>query len=104
MKSIPTQKEYFLISKEELEGIMYDVEADKCYMDVCSRPATSPQFNSTELLLLANDEWKRRQERKHLNDNAAWVSGFVGGFLTDKKWARDYVDKLLERYPVVSSQ
>lgn len=61
-----------------------------------SRPAPSPEpmLGSTDLLLLANDEWKRRQERKHLHDNAAWVSGFVGGFLTDKKWARDYVDKL----------
>lgn len=59
-----------------------------------SRPAPSPQFNSTELLLLAHDEWKRRQERKHLDDEAAWVSGFINGFLTDKKWAREYLDKM----------
>jgi hypothetical protein len=57
-------------------------------------PAPQPQFNSTELLLLAHDEWKRRQERKHLDDEAAWVSGFVGGFITDKTWARDKVDNL----------
>ena len=54
----------------------------------------APQFNSTELLLLAHDEWKRRQERKHLDDEAAWVSGFIGGFLTDKTWAKDKVDSL----------
>jgi hypothetical protein len=68
-----------------------------CSHDTRSRPAISPQFNSTELLLLANDEWKRRQERKHLNDNPAWVSGFIGGFLTDKKWARDYVNNLISK-------
>jgi hypothetical protein len=63
----------------------------------CSRPAhpAPPQFNSTELLLLAHDEWKRRQERKHLDDEAAWVSGFIGGFITDKNWARDKVDNLI---------
>jgi hypothetical protein len=57
-------------------------------------PSLEPMLGSTDLLFLANDEWKRRQERKHLHDNTAWVSGFVGGFLTDKKWARKYVDKL----------
>jgi hypothetical protein len=92
MKTQPSaQKEYFLISKEELEGIMDDVDADKHYKNVQSRPIPSPQFNSTELLLLAHDEWKRRQERKHLNDSAPWVSGFIEGFLTGKKWARDFL-------------
>ena len=54
-----------------------------------------PQFNSTELLLLAHDEWKHRQERKHLDDEAAWVTGFIEGFITDKNWARDKVDNIL---------
>jgi hypothetical protein len=56
----------------------------------------SPKFNSTDLLLLAHDEWKRRQERKHLNDETPWVSGFIGGFITDKTWARNMLDKLKE--------
>jgi hypothetical protein len=66
------------------------------YFHLVARPHTStpPRFNSTELLLLAHDEWKRRQERKHLDDEAAWVSGFIGGFLTDKTWAKDKVDSL----------
>lgn len=59
-----------------------------------SRPAPSPQFNSTELLLLAHDEWKRRQERKHLDDETAWVSGFIGGFITDKTWAAAHIESL----------
>lgn len=57
-------------------------------------PAPEPKFNSTDLLLLANDEWKRREERKHNHENAPWCAGFVNGFLTDKKWAREMVDKI----------
>lgn len=56
--------------------------------------APVPQFSSVDLLLLANDEWKRREERKHNHENAPWCAGFINGFLTDKKWAKEYVDKL----------
>jgi hypothetical protein len=56
----------------------------------------TPKFTSTELLLLAHDEWKRREERKHNHEESAWVAGFLNGFCTDKKWAREYVDKLLQ--------
>lgn len=61
-----------------------------------SQQRIEQKFNSTELLLLANDEWKRREERKHNHENAPWVSGFINGFCTDKKWARKYVDALLQ--------
>lgn len=60
------------------------------------RAIAQPKFTSTELLLLANDEWKRREERRHLHENVPWCIGFISGFLTDKKWAREYVDKLLK--------
>jgi hypothetical protein len=53
-----------------------------------------PKFTSTDLLLLANDEWKRREERKHNHENAPWCAGFINGFLTDKKWARGWLDKI----------
>jgi len=61
-----------------------------------SRPAPSPEpkFNSADLLLLAHDEWKRREERKHNHENIPWCAGFINGFLTDKKWAREMVDKI----------
>ena len=62
-----------------------------------SRPSPStpePKFNSTDLLLLAHDEWKRREERKHNHPEQAWGAGFINGFLTDKKWAREMVDKI----------
>lgn len=91
------EQKVYIITEEQLRQF----EVDDYPMLVCrsvrSHPAISPQFNSTELLLIANDEWKRRQERKHLNDNPAWVSGFIGGFLTDKKWARDYVNNLISK-------
>jgi hypothetical protein len=65
-----------------------------------STPAPAAQqridFNSTELLLLAHDEWKRREERKHLHDELAWVAGFLNGFCTSHEWARKYVDGLQE--------
>ena len=56
--------------------------------------APEPKFNSTDLLLLANDEWKRREERKHNHENIPWCAGFINGFLTDKKWARAWIDKI----------
>ncbi len=59
----------------------------------CSKN-TEPKFNSTDLLLLAHDEWKRREERKHNHDMRDWEAGFINGFLTDKKWARDWLDKI----------
>lgn len=52
------------------------------------------KFNSTDLLLLAHDEWKRRMERKNLHEESAWVSGFINGFCTDKKWAFEYLKKI----------
>lgn len=52
------------------------------------------QFTSTDLLLLAHDEWKRREERKHNHNEQDWTAGFISGFCTSHKWAREYVDKL----------
>jgi hypothetical protein len=41
-----------------------------------------------------HDEWKRREERKHNHPEEHWVPGFINGFLTDRKWGREYVKKL----------
>lgn len=56
--------------------------------------ALAPKFNSTELILLAHDEWKRREERKHIHEEIPWVQGFINGFITQKKWAREHLDKI----------
>ena len=54
-------------------------------------------MNSTDIMLLAHDEWKRREERKHTHPEEHWVPGFINGFLTDKKWARECVKKFRKR-------
>ena len=60
-----------------------------------TRPHTpAPKFSSEDLLLLAHDEWKRREERKHFHEEVPWIAGFMNGFCTSRKWAREYVDKL----------
>ena len=96
----PAQQEY-IITEEQLGFILggygdYAEEVFKTANAIRSHPAhpAAPRFNSTDLLLLAHDEWKRRQERKHLDDEVAWVFGFIGGFITDKTWARDHLDNL----------
>jgi hypothetical protein len=97
------QQQEYIISKSTIKKILdYSGCEDSaaCIKDLLKKEArpvhqAAPQFNSTELLLLAYDEWKRRQERKNLDDEAAWISGFIGGFITDKTWARGYVDIIL---------
>lgn len=60
-----------------------------------SRTNTEKQkFSSEDLILLAHDEWKRREERKHIHDEIPWTVGFLNGFCTSKRWARGYIDKL----------
>ena len=61
-----------------------------------SYPPATFKFTSEDLLLLAHDEWKRREERKHIHPEPAWVSGFINGFCTDKKVARAIVDDIRE--------
>ncbi|MFA5382619.1 MAG: hypothetical protein WC356_05600 [Candidatus Micrarchaeia archaeon] len=53
-----------------------------------------PKFSSEDLLLLAHDEWKRREERKHNHNEQDWIAGFLNGFCTSHKWAREQVDKI----------
>ena len=45
--------------------------------------------SSGDLLLIAHDEWKRRQERKGFDDEIPWVSGWISGYLTSKKFVDD---------------
>jgi hypothetical protein len=45
--------------------------------------------NSTELLEMAHREWKNRQERKGFNDETAWVSGWISGYLTNPDWKQE---------------
>ena len=45
--------------------------------------------SSSDLLLIAHDEWKRREERRHIHQEIPWVHGWISGFLTP----RDFVKK-----------
>lgn len=105
MTEQPNPNELLLITREELERCCsqmsaagYKVSANYVEASVLSRsrptPAAEPKFNSTDLLVLAHDEWKRREERKRIHDETTWCAGFINGFLTDKKWALDLVDKM----------
>ena len=40
--------------------------------------------NSTELINLAHREWRNRQKRKGHDDEVAWTSGWISGYLTGK--------------------
>lgn len=96
----------FRITRWQLSQVAKYADLERIVWAILNKPvshtsagqpkAQQHKFNSTELLLLANDEWKRREERKHNHENAPWVSGFINGFCTDKKWAREYVDALLQ--------
>ena len=53
-----------------------------------------PHMTSTDLLLIAHDEWKRREERKHNHKESGWIAGWINGFMTSKKWAQEKVKEL----------
>jgi len=40
--------------------------------------------NSTELINMAHREWRNRQERKGHDDEVAWTSGWISGYLTGR--------------------
>lgn len=95
IRSHPVQSERGQQKPEITLGMVYAYEAGlKDGQSERGKVLDKPKFNSTELLLLANDEWKRREERKHNHDPQAWQAGFINGFLTDWKWARDWIDKI----------
>jgi hypothetical protein len=53
-----------------------------------------PHISSSDLLLIAHDEWKRREERKHLHDHISWVNGWISGFLTSRKFVNERIEYL----------
>ena len=99
-RSIDRLIAYGAFSKDELEqfttinGILKSVRSRPYKSEAVLEPIG---MNSTDILLLAHDEWKRREERKHNHPEEHWVPGFINGFLTDKKWGREYVKKLRQQ-------
>jgi len=52
--------------------------------------------SSKELILLATNDWHNRQERKGFDDREAWVSGWITGFLSERKpnWSKVLEEKV----------
>jgi len=53
--------------------------------------------NSSELSEMAHREWKNRQERKGHDDEVAWTSGWISGYLTGKGSLSSELKKERER-------
>jgi len=51
-------------------------------------------LSSSDLLLIAHDEWKRREERKNIHEHISWVNGWISGFLTSRKFVQEKVAEL----------
>lgn len=45
---------------------------------------------SKELILLATNDFKNREKRKGLHDQSSWTSGWITGFLSERKpnWSK----------------
>ena len=52
--------------------------------------------SSKELIQLATNDFKNREERKGLYDQSSWVSGWVTGFLSERKpnWSKVLEEKV----------
>ena len=52
--------------------------------------------SSKELIQLATHDFKNREERKGLHDKHSWVSGWITGFLSERKpnWGKIQEEKV----------
>ena len=50
--------------------------------------------SSTELITMANLEWRNREERRGIHNREDWCCGWMAGFLTEKKpnWAKEQIE------------
>ena len=63
--------------------------------------------SSKELNSLAEHDWHNREERKHKHPMSPWVSGWITGFLSERKpnWGKEREEKVrnetLDEIPVI---
>ena len=95
--SCPFQKEevYYKL-KEEVSipsgtDLFTSIVGCASHSDFQSEPLN---LTSSDLLLIAHDEWKRREERKHIHEHISWVNGWISGFLTPRKFVQEKVAEL----------
>jgi len=87
---------YCTFAKEELDGD----ELTFLARVGCSSHSELQKFpTSGDLLLIAHDEWKRREERKHIHEEISWVSGWISGYLTPKEFVQEMLVKLRQVEP-----
>ena len=62
----------------------------------CGRYTNPTIPSSKELILLATNDFKNREERKGLHDQSSWVSGWITGFLSERKpnWSKVLEEKV----------
>ena len=50
--------------------------------------------SSTELIAMANLEWKNREERRGIHNREDWCCGWMAGFLSEKKpnWTKEQIE------------
>jgi hypothetical protein len=96
----------YIITEEELldtRSYIYHEDEEafiKIERNVRSHPYQSEReisFSSTDLLLISHDEWKRREERKHIHDRIDWTAGWISGFLTSRKFVHDRIEELRQQ-------
>jgi hypothetical protein len=53
----------------------------------------NPVPSSTELIAMANLEWKNREERRGIHNKEDWCCGWMAGFLSEKKpnWGKEQI-------------
>jgi hypothetical protein len=104
------QQEYYLVSTEELNELALYFREHKyphiakaggaIISAISDRPHTSPpapelpSMNSTELLLIAHDEWKNREERKHIHPEDHWIAGWLNGVSLGYDYLQSRIDKI----------
>jgi hypothetical protein len=91
-------KEY-VITEEQIQRLAKNgvsAISEKIAYSVLSRPLSEHDAvkrevpSSKELILLATTDFKNREERKGLHDQASWTSGWITGFLSERKpyWSK----------------
>jgi hypothetical protein len=84
------------ITGQELREIYADdLSLDK-YDEIRKRPVPAENRvpSSTELITMANLEWRNREERRGIHNREDWCCGWMAGFLTEKKpnWTKEQIE------------
>ena len=70
--------------------------AEEAYRNITSR---NPVPSSTELITMANLEWRNREERRGIHNREDWCCGWMAGFLSEKKpnWTKEQIEAAEKR-------